>query len=150
MSDEKLDWQKNVKRIECKKTTFNTYYQTKLPKKQLYTNNLQHRHDISQNYLKDKYFINVMLDLHNYSIDNAYHKLIDFIIENYQMCNRCLLVVTGHSSTINETETIKSSFNTWLNNPKIQHMILSCKQAAKKHGGKGAFYILLRRNINLT
>jgi DNA-nicking Smr family endonuclease len=144
------DWQKNVKRIKCKKVTFNIDHKTKLQQKQVNTDSVTVKLDIFQVSTRNRHFINATLDLHHYSINDAYNKLMNFIIQNYQSYNRCLLVITGHGNTTTEVETIKSSLHRWLNSTKIQHMILSYKQAAKKHGGKGAFYILLKQNKRQT
>ncbi len=142
------DWKKNVKHIESNRITFDIDNHIKVRQKQTFIDNSTMSLDTLQISANDKHIVNATLDLHHYSINDAYHQLIDFITKNYQTCNKCLLIVTGHGSTTNEIETIKSSLHIWLNNPNIQHMILSCRQAAKKHGGKGAFYILLKRNKN--
>ncbi|MDR2978358.1 MAG: Smr/MutS family protein [Rickettsiales bacterium] len=49
--------------------------------------------------------------MHGCNIDNAYCKLIDFIVKNYQAGNRCLLIITGHGNTTDRTDTIKYSLN---------------------------------------
>jgi DNA-nicking Smr family endonuclease len=88
---------------------------------------------------RGKYFISDKLDLHGYSIEDAYCKLIDFIIKNYRAGNRCLLVITGYGSATNKTDTIKNNLNKWLNDTKIQHMVLYYQQATKNMVVKGLF-----------
>lgn len=161
MSDDELDWQKNVKPIECGKVTLKVDHKVNiksmidksisgLQENFLNTDNGDSSFCLDYNTKlkidRGKYFISDKLDLHGYSIDNAYCKLIDFIIKNYQAGNRCLLVITGHGNSTDKIETIKNSLNKWLNDTKVRNMILYYQQAIKKHGGKGAFYVLLRRN----
>ncbi|QKX02185.1 Smr/MutS family protein [Wolbachia endosymbiont of Dirofilaria (Dirofilaria) immitis] len=165
MSDDELNWQKNVKPIKSEKITLKvdhkvdiksvidkgTFY---LQENFLNTNigNLPFCLDYNTKSKVDrgKCFISDKLDLHGYSIEDAYCKLVDFIIKNYQAGNRCLLVITGQSSTVGKTGVIKSNLSKWLNDTKIQHIVLYYQQAIKKHGGRGAFYVLLRRNKNLS
>ncbi|QOD38705.1 Smr/MutS family protein [Candidatus Wolbachia massiliensis] len=164
MSDDELNWQKNVKPIECGKVTLKVDHKVSvkstvakgtsdLQEKFPNTNNCGLSFCLDYNTKskvdRGEYFISDKLDLHGYSAEDAYCKLIDFIIKNYRLRNRCLLIITGHGSATGKAGTIRSDLNKWLNDTKIQHMILYCQQATKKHGGKGAFYVLLRRNKDL-
>jgi len=197
MSADELDWQKNVKPIECQKVilnqptskfvhdekfseeTHNSIFGASFSTKKIelrkrsnidyqinmnnsecdhsffsqksfpYTNlsfSLDHNTKLKVD--RGQYFIGAKLDLHGCNIDDAYYKLMDFIIKNYQIGNRCLLVITGHGNSTNKVGAIKNNLHTWLNDTKIYHMVLYFQQATKKHGGKGAFYVLLRRNKN--
>ncbi|NSM57095.1 DNA mismatch repair protein MutS [Wolbachia endosymbiont of Atemnus politus] len=164
MSDDELNWQKNVKPIKCEKVTLKADHKVNvksianrgtsdLQKNFLNTNNgnLSFCLDYNTKLKVDrgKYFISDKLDLHGYNIEDAYCKLIDFIIKNYRVGSRCLLIITGHGSATGKIDTIKNNLNNWLNDTKIQHMVLYHQQATKKHGGKGAFYVLLRKNKDL-
>ena len=94
---------------------------------------------------KGKYYIDATLDLHGYTLDSAYDKLIDFIIKNYNLANKCLLIITGWGSTNkNNSNSIKSNFSKWLQNEQIAKIILYYREAINSHGGKGAFYVLLK------
>ncbi|WCR58171.1 Smr/MutS family protein [Wolbachia endosymbiont of Ctenocephalides felis wCfeJ] len=161
MSDDELNWRKNVKPIKCGKVTLRVDHKVNI--KSVVNKGTPY---LQENFLnvnkgnlpfcldyntkskvdKGKYFINGRLDLHGYNMGDAYYKLIDFIVRNYQEGSRCLLIITGQGNTTDGADTIKSSLNKWLNDTKIQHMVLYCQQATKKHGGEGAFYVLLRRN----
>ena len=163
MPDDESDWQKNVKPIKCDRIITKADHKINIKplghRKHLCpftsTENLLGSYDLSSSYSidyntkskvdKGKYLISDRLDLHGYSVDDSYYKLIDFITKNYQAGNRCVLVITGYGSTINEAETIKGNLHKWLNDINIKHMILYWQQAKEKHGGKGAFYVLLRR-----
>ncbi|MDM8335117.1 Smr/MutS family protein [Wolbachia pipientis] len=161
MSDDELDWQKNVKPIKCGRVTLKVDHEVgiksvgdkctfDLRENFLSTNSVSLSFCLDYNTKskvdRGKYFISDKLDLHGYNIEDAYHKLIDFITRNYRAGNRCLLVITGQGNAISKTGTIKNNLNKWLNDIKVQHMILYHQQATKKHGYKGAFYVLLRRN----
>lgn len=161
MPDDEPDWQKNVKPIKCDKIIIKADQKINVKpldhkKYNNFSNATGNLFDINSSYSIDyntkskidrgKYFISDRLDLHGYNIEDAYYKFTDFIIKNYQVGNRCVLVITGYGSATNKAETIKSNLYKWLNDIKIQHMILYHQQAKEKHGGKGAFYILLRRN----
>ncbi len=165
MSDDELDWKKNVKPIECGKVTLKIDHKvgtksivnkgtSDLQEKFLSTNNISLSFCLDYNTKskvnKGKYFISDRLDLHGYNIEDAYCKLIDFIIKNYKTESRGLLIITGQGNGTGKADTIKNNLSKWLNDTKIRHMILYYQQATKKHGGKGAFYVLLRRNKNFV
>lgn len=94
--------------------------------------------------IKGKYLLNGQLDLHGYNLEEARSTLLSFITKHYYIGSRCLLIITGYGNQIN-TGLIKNNFADWLNSSVVQHMILYYTQATKSHGGKGAFYVLLRR-----
>lgn len=101
-------------------------------------------HNTKLKVIKGKYLLDDQLDLHGYNLDEAYSTLLSFITKHYYVGSRCLLIITGYGNKIN-TGVIKNSFANWLDNSEIRHMILYYTQATKTHGGKGAFYVLLRR-----
>ncbi|KJV68690.1 Smr/MutS family protein [Candidatus Neoehrlichia procyonis] len=90
-----------------------------------------------------KYRINSIIDLHGYTIDEAYYQLFNCIIKNYNLGNKCLLIITGWGSK-NSCHSIRNNLHKWLQNEKISNLILYYKQAISSHGGKGAFYLLLK------
>ncbi|QKX01152.1 DNA mismatch repair protein MutS [Wolbachia endosymbiont of Dipetalonema caudispina] len=164
MLDDELDWAKNVKPIKSERVTLRSRY--KIDIKPVIDRDIpclrEDFFNINSGSLpfcldyntklkidKGKCLINNKLDLHGYSIEDAYSKLIDFIIENYKVGNRYLLIITGQSNIVGKTEIIKNNLSKWLNNSKIQYMVLYYRQAIKRHGGKGAFYVLLRKNKKL-
>ncbi|QKX03327.1 DNA mismatch repair protein MutS [Wolbachia endosymbiont of Litomosoides sigmodontis] len=163
MLDDDLDWKKNVKLTKCEKVTLKVDHKvdvksivnkgtSDLQEKFFSTNNISLSFCLDYNTKskidKGKYFINDRLDLHGYNIECAYCKLIDFIIKNYQAGSRCLLIITGQSNVTGKTDTIKNNLSRWLDDTKVRHMILYYQRATKKHGSKGAFYVLLRKNKN--
>ncbi|CCF78492.1 SmrmutS family protein [Wolbachia endosymbiont of Onchocerca ochengi] len=164
MLNNELNWQKNVKPIRSEKVTLRVDHKVNI--KSIVSKDASY---LQENFLnidngnlpfcldyntklkvdKGKCFISDKLDLHGYSIEDAYYRLVGFIIKSYQVGSRCLLIITGQGNTVGKTDIIKNNLSKWLNDTKIQHMVLYCQQATKKHGGKGAFYVLLRKNKNL-
>ncbi|QXK92079.1 Smr/MutS family protein [Neoehrlichia mikurensis] len=91
-----------------------------------------------------KYHIDSILDLHGYTHDEAYYQLLNCITKNYDLGNKCLLVITGWGSKFSGHNSIRNSLHKWLQNDKIANLMLYYKQAIAAHGGKGAFYLLLK------
>ena len=90
------------------------------------------------------YHIDKLLDLHGYSQDTACGVLLNFITSSFMSGHRCVLVITGWGSKNSGKNSIKSNFHKWLQSTKISNMLLYYTQAIPSHGGKGAFYVLLR------
>jgi DNA-nicking Smr family endonuclease len=102
-----------------------------------------------------KWKINAILDLHGYNLEQAETIFSQFIIKNHEQNHRFLLVITGKGnknqknyvslSTAESNETIKAQLIRWMNHKNLRHLILRYSTAHQKHGGSGAFYILLKR-----
>ncbi|WHQ46586.1 MAG: Smr/MutS family protein [Candidatus Midichloria sp.] len=92
---------------------------------------------------KGHYPIDAKIDLHGYSLKNALRKLEQFILTSWQNKFRLLIVITGKGSGGN---SIKDMIITWLNYKNIRSYILRVGTAPPKHGGTGAFYVLLKRD----
>ncbi len=104
---------------------------------------------------REEFRIEAVLDLHGYKEDDAFEKVEDFITSCYNQGKRCVVVVTGKGN-IHQNDDIyapkgvlKRQTPQWLNMSRIRSMILVFKNPSEKHGGKGALYILLRRNKDL-
>ena len=94
-----------------------------------------------------KYPIDCELDLHNMTQQVAYNRLIYFVEEAFYNRKRMLLIVTGKGKrSTTGLITLKEMLPEWLNAPVIRNKILRYSNAAKEHGGGGAFYILLKKN----
>jgi DNA-nicking Smr family endonuclease len=85
------------------------------------------------------------LDLHGRTLPSAYKSFINFITASRAADARRLLVITGRGSPAKGTGAIKEGFAAWINDPKVQSLILAVHPAGRSHGGSGAFYILLRK-----
>ena len=87
--------------------------------------------------------IDAVLDLHGYVLDKAFEILKNFIYTQSRKAARCVLVITGKG--LDGNSPIRLELPAWLNHIEIRSLIVSFTQACPKDGGKGAFYILLKR-----
>lgn len=91
--------------------------------------------------------IEAVLDLHNKNLENAFLALLNFINQSYNEAKRLLLVITGKGNkSMNSSSLIKNEIVFWFNDTSIRGKIVRFSQAHKKHGGGGAFYVLLKRH----
>ena len=98
---------------------------------------------------KGEYKIDAKLDLHGYLIDEAYNILMDFLNDSYQKKNRMLLIITGKGlNSPNKSSTIKESFFGWIQAWEVKDNFLYVNYAHQKHGGAGAFYVLLKKQAS--
>lgn len=89
--------------------------------------------------------VEAVLDLHGHRRIEAYDALKDFILDGYNRGRRCVLVVTGKGERQAGTGVIKRSFAGWVKDAALRPYILQYYPAQPRHGGDGAFYILLRK-----
>lgn len=102
---------------------------------------------------RGKMQIDDTLDLHGYNQIAAQQRLEGFIIKSYWENLRCVLVITGKGDISNKSGDImkapkgilRERLRDWLNSANIRPMIAGISQANLKHGGSGAFYILLKQ-----
>ena len=104
----------------------------------------------AERFRKGKAAIEASLDLHGMTRDHAYSALVRFIASHYQRGTRCVLVITGKGVRQTDTHSaqggvLKSLLPRWLAEDALMPMILAFDKAQPKHGGSGAFYILLKR-----
>jgi len=88
---------------------------------------------------KGNYPIDATLDLHGMSHDKAQAALHRFLHSHYERGSRCLLVVTGKGLVL------RDALPRWLAESELHSVILTFDVAKQKHGGSGAYYVLLRR-----
>lgn len=93
---------------------------------------------------KGDYPIDATLDLHGMTREKAHHALTQFIKSHHDHASRCLLVITGKGKS-GAIGVLRETLPHWLEEPGIRAMILAYDSAKPKHGGSGAYYILLRR-----
>lgn len=84
--------------------------------------------------------IDATLDLHGMTREKAHRALVAFIGQQVKHESRRLLVITGKGSGI-----LRESLPDWLTSPNLSGAILAFDVAKQKHGGTGAYYILLKR-----
>jgi DNA-nicking Smr family endonuclease len=104
----------------------------------------------AERFRKGDYPIDATLDLHGMTREKAHAMLLAFLNIFYAQDARCLLVITGKGkknaqSGDTVSGVLRESLPNWLAVPELKKMILAFDVAKPKHGGSGAFYILLRR-----
>ena len=92
---------------------------------------------------KGDYKIDGTLDLHGYTLIDAVQKFEEFILRAWQLKKRLLLVITGKGTG---ESSIRNMITKWINNRKVCQFVLRIGVAHTKHGGMGAFYVLLKRD----
>ena len=95
------------------------------------------------------------IDLHGYTLDQANHKIEDFINQNYFAGIKKLIVVTGkglHSENeknpyvSRDLSILKYSVPEYIkNNKNLMNKIYEFGEAKIEDGGSGAFYIYLKK-----
>ncbi|MEM6901974.1 MAG: Smr/MutS family protein [Pseudomonadota bacterium] len=102
--------------------------------------------------------IDATLDLHGSRQADAQRQLQRFVASSVAADHRCLLVITGkgrsranpdhdgQQDTMRQPSgVIKRRLLDWLAMPGMAEHILAVKAAQPRHGGGGAFYVLLKR-----
>ncbi len=93
--------------------------------------------------------IDARLDLHGLSRREASGKVAAFLTRSAQSGHRCVLVITGQGRRdplVEARGVLRGELEAWLNKPATRPLVLACVPAQKRHGGQGAFYVLLRRS----
>ncbi len=112
--------------------------------------------DVNKELRRGKVKIDRKLDLHGYSLVEAYEKFKNEVEKNYNKNKRCLLVITGkgvHKKIENKEDAspklfygkIKNSIINWINEDGLKKYILTYQNAGIEHGGDGAVFIYLRK-----
>lgn len=91
-----------------------------------------------------------VVDLHGMSREKAHRAVSGFIHAHYMRGSRCLLAITGKGfkkGADGEVQpgVLRELLPQWLTEPGLRPLVLACDVAKQKHGGVGAYYILLRR-----
>ena len=95
------------------------------------------------------------LDLHGYSYQKAFTKVISFIKLAYQDKKRLILIITGKGSNPSQSENyflenrrgvLRQAFPIWLEDKGLRPLILNVTPAHYTHGGDGAYYVYLKKN----
>jgi len=86
------------------------------------------------------------IDLHGYGRDAAYDLLSDSIRDADRDGVRVLLVVTGKGARGGEGRgVIRAALPHWLETPALRPYVAALRSAHPRHGGAGAWYVILRR-----
>ncbi|KLE34014.1 Smr/MutS family protein [Aurantiacibacter luteus] len=91
------------------------------------------------------------LDLHGHTLDQAYRRLDDGLVQAKAMGARLVLVVTGKSRPVDAADrgskrgAIRAKILDWLAAGSHAADIAAVRQAHRRHGGDGALYLVLKR-----
>jgi len=97
----------------------------------------------AERFRKGESSIDATLDLHGMTAARAHTALERFIQSHYAQGSRRLLVITGKGKE--SPGILRQSLPQWLNTEILRPMILAIDIAKPKHGGSGAYYVLLKR-----
>ena len=70
----------------------------------------------------------------------------DFLLKNYQLGLRCVLVVHGRGlNSENHIPVLKERLPIWLTKGPVKKIVMAFSTAMPYDGGTGAIYVLLRK-----
>lgn len=105
-----------------------------------------------QRLLKGRIEIDGTLDLHGMTAEQARQRLILYLQQAHARGARLILVITGKGKRTHVDEfnrpragVLREALPDWLRGGALSGLVLQVTQAHPKHGGKGAFYVYLRR-----
>jgi DNA-nicking Smr family endonuclease len=95
--------------------------------------------------------IDVRLDLHGMTQQQAHTALLRFLTQAQAHDAKLALVVTGKgtgaAAPASERGVLRRQVPLWLSLPEFRRFIVSFEQAHASHGGEGALYLHLRRRL---
>ena len=84
------------------------------------------------------------LDLHRFTARDAERKLREFLAAGSAAGHHCVLVVSGRGNHSSSEPVLRQAIVDWIAGPMSRYA-LALTTATPRHGGDGAFYVLLRR-----
>jgi DNA-nicking Smr family endonuclease len=102
---------------------------------------------------RGRHEISARLDLHGMRQEDAYAALRRFIARCQAEGHRHVLIITGKGGesgnrdfwSIEERGVLRRVVPHWLSEPPFRLRIVSFTEAALKHGGSGALYVMIRK-----
>jgi DNA-nicking Smr family endonuclease len=85
------------------------------------------------------------LDLHGLNRDQAHRAVTRFLAGIAAEGGRLALVITGKGTMTGGEGVLRGELPRWLSEGSLARTVLAWRPAAPRHGGEGAFYVLLRR-----
>ncbi len=105
--------------------------------------------DVDRALSKGKRAIEAKLDLHGMTLAAAERAVARFIAEASERNHRVVLIVTGKGVRLEGGRVfggrIRAEFPGWLERAENRARVAGVRAAHPRHGGSGAFYVLLRR-----
>lgn len=93
-------------------------------------------------YRRGRVQIDATIDLHDMTRAQALPALKKFIIRAYNRNLKTVLVITGKGARLDGV--LRNAFTSWIDDPDIRPIIAGYAQAHQKHGGLGAWYVMLK------
>jgi DNA-nicking Smr family endonuclease len=110
--------------------------------------------DVDRALSKGKRAIEAKLDLHGMTLAAAERAVTTFLAEASERNRRVVLIVTGKGLRLDGGRVfggrIRAEFAGWLDRPENRARVAGVRPAHPRHGGSGAFYVLLRRRSSAS
>lgn len=85
------------------------------------------------------------LDLHGYRVAEARLIVRDFVLDSLAGGHRCVRVVTGRKlGEAGPTGALREALPEIVRDPPLRDVVLGLEPAPNRHGGDGAFHLLIR------
>ncbi|MGH6718389.1 MAG: Smr/MutS family protein, partial [Alphaproteobacteria bacterium] len=92
--------------------------------------------------------IGAEIDLHGMTRTQAHAALVAFLGASQRGARACVRVITGHGRRGAEgAGVLRDLVPRWLNEPALRPRVLAFAMAQPRHGGHGAFYVLLKKRV---
>jgi DNA-nicking Smr family endonuclease len=105
--------------------------------------------DVDRALSKGRRAIEAKLDLHGMTLASAERAVARFIADASEQNRRVVLIVTGKGVRLEGGRVfggrIRAEFPGWLERAENRTRVAGVRAAHPRHGGSGAFYVLLRR-----
>jgi DNA-nicking Smr family endonuclease len=109
-------------------------------------------HGAHRKMLRGKLTPEARIDLHGMTLSQAHPVLTRFILDSYDDGRRLVLVITGKGKDRDADDPIpirrgllRHQVPGWLRAPPIGALVLDIREAHRRHGGAGAYYVYLRK-----
>jgi DNA-nicking Smr family endonuclease len=87
------------------------------------------------------------IDLHGLSVPDAHAVLTAFLLQARARRARVVLVITGKGRSRGAAGVLRQQVPLWLKSPAMRESVLAVAPANAGHGGEGALYVRLRRQL---
>jgi DNA-nicking Smr family endonuclease len=105
--------------------------------------------DIDRALSRGKRLPEAKLDLHGMTLSAAEQAVAEFLAQSREQGRRIVLIVTGKGLRLDGGRVlggrIRAEFLGWLDRADNRTRVAGVRAAHVRHGGSGAFYVLLRR-----
>jgi DNA-nicking Smr family endonuclease len=110
--------------------------------------------DVDRALSKGRRAIEARLDLHGMTVAAAERAVTRFIADASEQNRRVVLIVTGKGLRLEGGRVfggrIRAEFPGWLERAENRARVAGVRPAHPRHGGSGAFYVLLRRRSSAS